>query len=141
MQLLDVPQAVQQTSWGKAAKSTQADIASNRVDLGQERALVDGLKVRHPEYDSGYHVMAKCQHLLSVTGILLIATIGIVAAQGTLPTQAPASTAKAATKSNVRADGENSMTKPSRHRRSVDKRVQNGDYVCGKVHYRLKSAK
>ena len=85
--------------------------------------------------------MSNLQRLLSVTGILLIATIGAVAAQGTPPTQASASTTKATTKSNVKVDGENSMTKPSHHRRSVNKRVLNGDYVYGKVHYRLKSAK
>ena len=85
--------------------------------------------------------MSNWQQLLSVMGILLIATIGGVAAQGTLPTQAPASTAQATTKSNVKVDGENSMTKASQHRRSVNKRVRNGDYVYGKVHYRLKSPK
>ena len=74
-------------------------------------------------------------------GILLIATMRGVAAQGTPPTQAPASIAKATTQPNVKVDGENSMTKASQHRRSVNKRVRNGDYVYGKVHYRLKSAK
>ena len=85
--------------------------------------------------------MSNWQQLLSVMGILLIATIGGVPAQGTLPTQAPASTAQATTKPNVKVDGENSMTKASHHRRSVNTRVRNGDYVYGKVHYRLKSAK
>ena len=84
--------------------------------------------------------MSNWQKLLSVMGVLLIATIGGVAAQGTLPTQAPASTAQAITKSNVKVDGGNSMTKASHYRRSVNKRVRNGDYVYGKVHYRLKSA-
>ena len=85
--------------------------------------------------------MSNWQQLLSVMGILLIATIGGVAAQGTLPTQVPASTAQATTKSNVKVDDENSMTKASHYRRSVNKQVRNGDYVYGKVHYRLKSAK
>ena len=85
--------------------------------------------------------MSNWQQLLSVMGILLIATIGGVAAQGTLPTHAPASTAQATTKPNVKVDGENSMTKASHHRRRPNKRVGNGDYVYGKVHYRLKSAR
>ena len=83
--------------------------------------------------------MSNWQQLLGVMGILLIATIGGVAAQGTLPTQA--STAQATTKPNVKVDGENSMTKASHHRRSGNKRVRNDDYVYGKVHYRLKSPK
>lgn len=85
--------------------------------------------------------MSNWQRLLSVMGILLIATIGGVAAQGTPPTQALASTAQATTKPNVKVDSENSTTKASHHRRSVNKRVRNGDYVYGKVHYRSKSAK
>jgi len=85
--------------------------------------------------------MSKWQQLLSVMGILLTATIGGVAAQGTPQIQVPASTARATAKPNVRVDRENSMTKASHHRRSVNKRVRDGDYVYGKVHYRLKSAK
>ena len=50
--------------------------------------------------------MSNWQQLLSVMGILLIATIGGAAAQGTLPTQAPASTAQATTKRNAKVDGE-----------------------------------
>ena len=83
--------------------------------------------------------MSDWQRVLSVMGILLLATIGGVAAQGTPPAQAPASTVQATTKPKV--DGENSMTKASQRRRSVNKRVRNDDYVYGKVHYRLKSPK
>jgi hypothetical protein len=79
--------------------------------------------------------MSNWQQLLSVMGILLIATIGGVAAQGVLPTQAPASIPKTTT--NVKVDGKNSM-KASRYRRSVNKRVRDGEYVYGKVHYRQK---
>ena len=85
--------------------------------------------------------MSNWQRLLSVMVILLIATIGTVVAQGTPPTQASASTTKASTKPNAKVVGENSITKPGHLRRSVNKRVGNGDYVYGKVHYRLKSAK
>jgi len=125
-----------------AESDPEAGIARSRVDLGQESAVVDGLKsaaIRKRFAD--INVMSNWQQLLSVMGILFIATIGGVAAQGTLPTQAPASTAQATTKPNVKVDGENSMTKASHHRRSVNTRVRNGDYVYGKVHYRLKSAK
>ena len=85
--------------------------------------------------------MCHRQQLLSVIGILLIATLRSVAAQGTPPAHAPVSTAPAATKPNFKVDGESSMTKASHHRRRPNKRVGNGDYVYGKVHYRLKSAK
>ena len=85
--------------------------------------------------------MSDWQRILSVMGILLIATIGGVAAQGTPPTHAPASTAQATTKRNAKVDDENSVKKASHRRRSVNKQVQNGDYVYGKVHYRSKSAK
>ena len=108
--------------------------------MDQERALVDGLQLAIGKR-CGYHIMSNWQRLSNVMGILFMATIGGAAAQGTLPTQAPSSTAKATTKSDVKADSENSTTKPSRYRRSVDKQVRNGDYVYGKVHYRLKSAK
>ena len=83
--------------------------------------------------------MSDWQRILSIMGIPLIATIGGVAAQGTPPAQAPAPTVQATTKPKV--DGENSMTKASQRRRSVNKRVRNDDYVYGKVHYRLKSPK
>ena len=85
--------------------------------------------------------MNNWQRFLSVMGSLLITTIGPVAAQGTPPTQASVSTTKAMTKSNVKVDGGTSMTNPNHHRRSVNKRVRNGDYVYGKVHYRSKSAR
>jgi hypothetical protein len=85
--------------------------------------------------------MSNWQRLLSVIVILLIATIGAVAAQGTPPAQASGSTTKATTKPNAKVVGENSMTKPNHLRRRVNKnRVRNGDYVYGKVHYRLKIA-
>ena len=83
--------------------------------------------------------MSNGQQLLSAMGLLLIATIGGVAAQDVPPTQAPASTAPTTTKPIVKLDDENA--KASHHRRSVNKRVRKGDYVYGKVHYRLKSAK
>ena len=85
--------------------------------------------------------MSDWQRILSIMGIPLIATIGGVAAQGTSPAQAPASTAQTTPKPKVKVDGENSMTKASHRRRGVNKRVRNDDYVYGKVHYRLKSPK